>query len=141
MFPVILLSTPNPKTSAPSPDGVTPQLTRNYYSISPGEYSVRSLLGYFDPEGQAVSDPHSLDLLLPGVQDPDPRGRSLRGGGDADHVGVPDWHHAEGDVLAAGVVGAPHLVDLVRLGHHHAVPLHHHRVGVHSALTQCEKYI
>ena len=35
--------------------------------------------------------------------------RSFWCGGDADHVGVPDGHHAKGDVLAAGVVGAPDL--------------------------------
>ena len=38
--------------------------------------------------------------------------------------------------LEGGVVGAPHLVDLVRLGHHHAVALDHHRVRVNSALCQ-----
>ena len=108
---------------------------------SPGEDSVRRLLGDLDPEGEPVPDPHGLHLLLPRVQDADPGGGRLGRGGDADHVGVPDGHHAEGDVLAAGVVGAPHLVDLVRLGHHHAVPLYHHRVGVHSALTQREKYV
>ena len=34
---------------------------------------------------------------------------SLWCGGDADHVWVPDGHHAEGDVLAARVVCAPDL--------------------------------
>ena len=29
--------------------------------------------------------------------------------GDADHVGVPDGHHAKGDVLAAGVVCTANL--------------------------------
>ena len=65
----------------------------------------------------------------------------------------PYWHHAEGDVLAACVVRAPHLggkyvdgnfietrfqkyhlVNLVRLGHHYTVPLNNHCVGVHAAL-------
>ena len=46
----------------------------------------------------------------------------------------PDGHHAEGDVARGHVVGAANLVDFVRLGHHHRVMLHHHSVGVHSAL-------
>ena len=46
----------------------------------------------------------------------------------------PDGHHAEGDVARGHVVGAADFVDLVRFGHHHRVMLHHHSVGVHSAL-------
>lgn len=100
----------------------------------PGKYTVRRLLWNLYSEGEPVSDPDRLHLLLPAVQDPDAGGGRLRGAGDADHVRVSDRHHAEGDVLAAGVVGAAHLVDFVGLGHDHAVPLHHHRVGVHPAL-------
>jgi len=54
-----------------------------------------------------------------------------------DHLRVADGHHAEGDVLRAHVVRALNLVDLVGLGHHHAVMLQHHCVGVDTSL-ECQ---
>ena len=125
-----------------------------FHNVSPSEYSIWSLVGNLDLEGESVSNPDSLHLLLSGVKDPNPGGGGLGGGGDADHVRVPDGHHAEGDVLAARVVCTSdlrgreklvvllivnlmrdlYLVDFVSLGHHDAVPLNYHCVGVNSAL-------
>ena len=101
---------------------------------APGEDAVRSLVGDLDLEGELVPDAHGLHLAAARVEYADPRGGGLGRGGDADHVRVADRHHAEGDVLRAGVVGAADLVDLVRLGHHDGVPLDDHGVGVDSAL-------
>ena len=75
-----------------------------FHNVSPSEYSIWSLVRNLDLEGESVPDPDGLHLLLPGVKDSDPGGGGLRGRGDADHVGVPDGHHAERDVLAARVV-------------------------------------
>ena len=44
-----------------------------------------------------------------------PRGWRLGGRGDADHIRIPDGHHAEGDVLAARVIRAPDLQTDIRL--------------------------
>ena len=81
----------------------------SFHNISPSEYSIWSLVRNLDLEGEPVPDPDGLHLLLPGIKDPDPGGWGLGGGGDADHVRVPDRHHAEGDVLAARVVCASDL--------------------------------
>ena len=101
---------------------------------APGEDPVRCLVGDLDLEGELVPDADGLHLAAARVEYADPRGGGLGRGGDADHVRVADRHHAEGDVLRAGVVRAADLVDLVRLGHHDGVPLDDHGVGVDSAL-------
>jgi hypothetical protein len=48
-----------------------------------------TVVGDFDAESEPVSNAHSLDLAASIVHDPDPWGRSLGGGSDADHLGVP----------------------------------------------------
>ena len=45
---------------------------------TPGEYSVGRLVRDIDPESQLVTNPHSIHLLTPWVQDRYPWGRGLR---------------------------------------------------------------
>ena len=99
-----------------------------------GKNAIRGFIRDFDTEGEAIADTHGFDFRPAGVEDADFGGGGFGGGGDANHVGVADGHHAEGDVAGGGVVSAPDFVDLVGLGHHDAVSLNDHSVGIHTGL-------
>lgn len=98
-----------------------------------------TVFGYLDAEVEAISNAHSLHLALACVQNANPWWWCLGRRVDVNHFGIADGHHAERDVLRAHVVGALHLVDLVSLGHDHAVMLQHHRVGVDASLPYEKK--
>lgn len=51
-------------------------------------------------------------------------------------IGLPNWHHSEGDVLRGHVVRALDFVDLIRLGHDDAVVLEDDRVAVDTDLER-----
>ena len=99
--------------------------------------SVRRGVGDFDLEEESVADAHRFDLLLrSSVQDGYSRGWGLGRGCDADHVGIADRHHTEGDVSARSIVSTSDFVNLVRLGHDFGVSLDDNRIRVHSVLVR-----
>lgn len=102
-------------------------------NAAPSENAIRSLVRNFDSERQAVADSHRFNLLTPRVEDTNlGRGR-LGCRGDANHVGVPDGHHAEGYVARGRIVRASDFVDFVGLRHDNTVPLNDHGVGVNAS--------
>ena len=50
-------------------------------------------------------------------------------------------HHSKGNVSGRRVIGTPDLVNLIRFGHDHAVPLHNHCVGVNASLHSITLFI
>ena len=77
--------------------------------ISPGENSIWGLFRNLNSEGESVSNPDSFHLLLSSIKDSDSWSWCFRGRGDANHIRVSYRHHAEGDILAAGVIGTSYL--------------------------------
>lgn len=49
---------------------------------------------------------------------------------------LPDWHHAEGDVLGCHIVVAADLIDLVCLRHDDGMVLDDHSVCVDAGLQR-----